>query len=116
MDAVNKDLCELVQHVPENAKQRDWTLRDDNHHHHHGKIEMDESPLYLVLTWKETSNSQEKPVGIFRLYLKGLLDAGYIRLDDPEESTTLLRVNVLLDGGVFCLATRKDRPALRMLD
>ncbi|MGH9896809.1 MAG: hypothetical protein ACREA0_33380 [bacterium] len=108
-DPLESGLCEPV------AASRQWTLRDDNQGHHHGVVRLSESPLYLALSWKETAADPEQPVGVFRLDLRGLLEAGYIRHDPVGSSGDDVRLRVVRRAdGTFWIQAKDAGPALEM--
>lgn len=112
---VNHDLCEPVQTAPIGAKIKQWTLRVDNNSHHHGVVRIDESPLYLELSYRLTATSPVKRVGLFRLNLPGLLRDGYIRFEPANASGPELRLRIIRSvDGVFFIQVNQKSPSLQM--
>jgi ribosomal protein L15E len=93
---------------------RCWTLRDDEDQHHHGKIRINEAHEYIELRWKAKADSQVYSLGLYQLNLRGLLSAGYIRLEKPHvENEVRIRFYRARDGIVY-LQTRLDAPRLKV--
>src|SRR5687768_10211481 len=99
-------LCERVE------PSRQWILRYDNKRHHHGIVRLSESPLYLALSWKATTTASVRPVGLFRLDLRGLLAEGYIRYEPEGMKGENVRLRVVgREDGAFCLQVNAKGPA-----
>jgi hypothetical protein len=106
-------LVERLEKPPLGARPRRWVLRDDNQQHYHGCIDLDNDPLILELRWKADSRGREQLVGLYRLHLGALLEAGYIRpeRDDPTNHEVRLRF-YRGDRGVVVIQIREGEPAL----
>lgn len=105
---------ERVDQVPEGVKLSQFTLRDDNHQHYHRRVEIDRSPLIVKLDWRASAKSPIRPIGVFRLDLRSLLEGGYIRLEramDPRE--VRIRFYRAPDGFIY-LQARNDSPRVRV--
>lgn len=90
-----------------------WTLNDEQGHYH-GVVDLSESPLLLKLSWRRTADGQVMPVGVYRLDLRGLLDAGFIRTE-PTRGRNKVRVRVVRGSdGTFGLQARSGAPYLRL--
>jgi hypothetical protein len=110
------DLCQRVRRAPDTASARRWTLRADNHSHHHGVVSLSESPLYLDLSWKPTTDGVEQRVGLFRLDLPALLAGGYVRVEG-DEADGKIRLRVFRsDDGKFWIQIRANGPAMQLPD
>lgn len=109
-------LCEAISGpLPPGATCRAWTLREDNGAHFHGKVHLNESPLYLRLSWRPDKRGQVSFIGTFKLDLRGLLQNGSIR-HEPEDSLgpeLRLRVKHAADGE-FYVQTREGAPRCRL--
>jgi hypothetical protein len=109
-------VCQRVRRAPDAATVRHWTLRADNHNHHHGVVMLSESPLYLDLSWKPTTDGAKQRVGLFRLNLLALLAGGYVRVEGNEaDGKVRLRV-FQSDDGKFWIQIRGDEPAMQLPD
>src|ERR1043166_6684037 len=108
-------LVERVDEAPPGVAVRRWVLRDDNQQHYHGRVALREDPLFLELFWKPSVRGREQRVGLFRLHLGQLLDAGYVRRenDAPDASPSEVRLRFYRsDRGVVVIQTRDGEPAL----
>lgn len=93
--------------------RRVWVLRDDNQQHYHGVVPLREDPLLIELRWKADARSREQVVGIYRLHLRKLLEANYIRLEGDSPTSADVRVRFHRgDRGVIAIQWRSDGPAL----
>jgi hypothetical protein len=72
-------LCQKIHQVPTGAKTCKWVLNDATNSNYHGVVNVNESPLYLHLSWRRSAKDPIKFVGIFRLDLTGLLQNGFVR-------------------------------------
>ena len=107
------EFVERVSLAPDDAHVRRWVLRDDNQRQHHGVVRLDEDPLYLELHWKQSARGKEQRVGLFRLHLARLADAGYIRPDGDDATSGEMRLRFYRgERGVVCIQVRHDEPAL----
>jgi hypothetical protein len=88
--------------------------RDDNQSHHHGKVSVNETPLYLNLSWRRTAADPPKRVGIFRLDLAQLLMAGYIRYDPADSFGPHVRLRLVRADGRFYVQVNEKGPRLLM--
>lgn len=106
------NLLQQIEVAPSNVRPKQFTLRDDNEQHYHRQMRITESPVYINLSWKATKNSQVYNLGIFRLDLKKLLAAGYIRLEkegyEDDVRVRFYRAN----NGMIYLQTKLGNPAL----
>lgn len=78
-------LCQKVQQAPAGAKTRRWVLNDATNSNYHSVVNVNESPLFLHLSWRHSAKDPIQFVGIFRLDLPGLLQNGYVR-PEPKDS------------------------------
>jgi hypothetical protein len=92
---------------------RRWVLRDDNQQHYHGRVPLTEDPLLLELRWKADARGREQTVGLYRLHLRELLKANFVRLesDSPTEKDIRLRF-YRGDRGVVYIQSTTEQPAL----
>jgi hypothetical protein len=106
-------LIERLAAAPSDSAIRRWVLRDDNQQHYHGVIPLRDDPVILELQWKSDARSQEQVVGIYRLHLAALLEAGYIRRegDRPEQPEVRVRFH-RGERGVVSLQVNADGAAL----
>lgn len=88
-------------------------MRDDNQQHYHGRIPLREDPLLLELRWKADARSREQVVGIYRLHLRELLEANYVRRESdlPAETDVRLRFH-RGDRGVIFIQSGSGQPEL----
>lgn len=89
---------------------RRWNGNDATHRHHHAPVSLADDPLDLALNWKTSAGAEPKFVGNFRLQLKDLLAAGYIR-QDTQPGHVRLRIFHDHDGS-FYIETRPGSPRL----
>ena len=107
------EFVERVNAAPVGTLVRRWVLRDDNQRHHHGRVRLDEDPIYVELHWKQNARGKEQLVGLFRLHLRHLTDAGYARPEDGEPTSDEIRLRFYRgERGVICIQARHDQPAL----
>src|SRR5205823_7461853 len=106
------ELIRRVEFAPAGEKPRRFTLRDDNAQHYHRRMRLIESPVYINLAWRANATSQVHFLGLFRLDLRHLLSAGYIRpegpMGDDEVRVRFYRAN----NGMIYLQTKLGAPAL----
>ena len=108
-------LCTRLTQAPTGAGTRRWTLNDDRAEHH-GVVDLAESPLVLDLRWRRTSGAATNPVGVFRLDLRGLLEAGCIRAEPTQgDGKVRLRIARQVDGS-FWIQARCGGPGIRLKD
>lgn len=108
-------LCTRLAQTPAGAGIRQWPLNDDRGEHH-GVVDLAESPLVLDLRWRRTSGAATNPVGVFRLDLRGLLEAGCIRTEPTRGNGKVrLRVARRVDGS-FWIQARSSGPGVRLKD
>lgn len=78
----------MVAQLSDSAEfARAWTINDRVAGHYFGRVSLKESPLSLRLFWRHDDDSPRKLIGVFRLNLKKLLAASYVRevADRPGE-------------------------------
>lgn len=110
---VHRQLVERVAEVPSGASFRRWVIRDDNAQHHHGSVPLSPDPLYLDLFWKPDVRGREQHVGRYRLWLRALLDAGYVRAEGSAEPSAAVRLRFHRAArGVVVLQSSDEGPAL----
>ena len=106
------ELVRRVEFTPVGIKARRFTLRDDNAQHYHREMLIIESPVYVKLAWRATAKSQVHSLGTFRLDLRGLLSAGYIRRERPNlEDAVRVRLFRANNGTIY-LQSKQGSPAL----
>lgn len=71
-----------------------------------------ESPVYIQLAWRATAQSQVHSLGVFRLDLRGLLSAGYIRSERPNSEDEVRVRFYRANDGIIYLQSKKGSPAL----
>lgn len=107
------EFVERVNAAPVGTQVRRWVLRDDNLRQYQGWVALDEDPIYVELHWKHNARSKEQLVGLFRLHLRRLTDAGYARPEDREPTSDEIRLRFYRgERGVICIQARHDQPAL----
>lgn len=108
----SNELVRRVESAPAGVRPLRFTLRDDNAQHYHRRMLIIQSPVYVKLAWRATAMSQVHSLGVFRLDLRGLLSAGYIRRERPnwegEVRVRFYRAN----NGVIYLQSKRGSPAL----
>jgi hypothetical protein len=109
---IQSELVRQVESAPAGVKPLQLTLRDDNAQHYHRRVRLIKSPVYIKLAWRANAKSQVHSLGLFRLDLRQLLSAGYIRPDgahgDDEVRVRFYRAN----NGMIYLQTKQGAPAL----
>jgi len=110
-------LATKVASVPRGVRPRRWTLRRDNNAHHHGVVDISNSPLYLDLLWRENKAAPANPVGLYRLDLPSLLEAGCIRPERAGTRGPKLRLRIVLKAGHrFFVQVREGSPFARLAE
>jgi hypothetical protein len=95
-------LVRRIDSAPAGVKPRRCTLRDDNAQHYHRPMRLIESPVYIELAWRANAKSPVYSIGLFRLDLRGLLSAGYIRPEEPNsEDEVRVRFYRATDGVIY---------------
>jgi hypothetical protein len=105
-------LIRRVESAPPGLKPYHFTLRDDNEQHYHRRMRVIESPVYIELAWRANAKSQVHSLGLFRLDLRGLLSAGYIRSDGPQPDDEVRVRFYRANNGTIYLQTKQGAPAL----
>jgi hypothetical protein len=106
------NLLQRVDASPAGIRPRRFTLRDDNAQHYHREMRLLETPVYIQLAWRSTAESQVHSLGMFRLDLRGLLSAGFIRLERPTSNETVRVRFYRANNGTIYLQTKLGSPAL----
>lgn len=107
-----RSFVERLDQLPPGAEPRGWVIRDDNLRHYPGRVPSGEDPLFLELFWKANARSREQRVGLFRLSLGALVEAGYARRG-REDSDDEVRLRFYRDDrGVIVIQVRQGDPAL----
>jgi hypothetical protein len=106
------ELVRRVESAPAGAKPRRLTLRDDNAQHYHRQMRLIESPVYVELAWRAHAKSQVHSLGLFRLDLRGLLSAGYIRAERLNSEDAVRVRFYRASNGMIYLQTKQGSPAL----
>lgn len=96
---------------------RKWTLREDNNRHFHGVVDLTESPLNLVLSWRKTAADPVHLVGTFRLDLHELLQGGFIRHEPVGSAGPKVRLRIVREpAGQFVVCANDRGPRFRLTD
>ena len=66
-------LVRRLQNSDVSEIDRDWTVNDESARQHHGKVSLNESPLKLRLSWKQTPRDFSHLVGLYELDLSDCL-------------------------------------------
>jgi hypothetical protein len=102
----------MVEQLDDNAKcSREWNGNDRVNQHYLGRVRLKETPLDIMLYWKKDDNSPRKMIGAYRLDLKSLLKAGYIREVKGDLGKAILRFQ-RADGGKIQIAVNTQGRAL----
>ena len=109
------ELVRRVESAPAGVKPRRFTLRDDNAQHYHRQMEIIESPVFVQLAWRANAKSQVHSLGIFRLDLRGLLSAGYIRTERPDLENEVRVRFYRASNGLIYLQVKHGSPALAVI-
>ena len=109
------ELVRRVEVAPTGVKPRRFTLRDDNAQHYHRQMGIIESPVYVDLAWRANAKSQVYSLGLFRLDLRGLLSAGYIRLERPSWEDEVRVRFYRANNGMIYLQVKQGSPALAVI-
>jgi hypothetical protein len=103
------DLCQRVENAPVGAKIRKWVLNDANNSNHHGIVNVQETLIYLHLSWRQTTRDPIQFVGFFRLNLPGLLQHGYVRKEPKDSYGPEIRLRILrAKDGSFYIQVNQD--------
>ena len=104
----------MVNKLDDNSQfTRDWTGNDRVYRNFLGRVRLNESPLHIRLHWKQDDNIATKQlIGIYRIDLKGLLKAGYIRNAPGYPGEVILRFQN--SGGIIQIAVNRQGPALNI--
>ena len=111
------ELVRRLEVAPAGVKSRRFTLRDDKAQHYHRQMQVIQSPVYVQLAWRANAQSQVPTLfsRVFRLDLRGLLSAGYIR---PERANWEDEVRVRFyraSNGMIYLQVKQGSPALAVI-
>jgi len=107
------EFVERVTSTPAGAHVHHWVLRDDNQRHYHGRLRLADDPVYLELRWKPSARGQEQLVGTFRLHLRRLASAGYVRPESERTSDDEIRLRFFRgDRGVIYIQAHEDQSGL----
>jgi hypothetical protein len=108
-----REFVERLESLPPNVDVRRWVMRDDNQQHHHGLVRLAEDPLHLELYWKPDARGKEQRIGLFRLHLRRLAEAGYARPEGNDPSAGEIRLRFHRGArGVVCIQAREADPSL----
>jgi hypothetical protein len=106
-------LVERIEVAPQGVPVRRVVVRDDNPQHDQGMFSLDDDPIVVALHWKRTARGEEQLVGLYRLHLHGLLEAGYVRRGRAGDAPTDIHLRFVHgERGVVYLQARSDAPAL----
>jgi hypothetical protein len=112
---MNNKLCSLVKTLPSGVNSRKWTLRNDNQSHYHGVVSIEETPLYIDFSWRQTADDPIMYIGLFCLDLPGLLQGGFIRWEPANSPGSMLRLRIIRDNdGKFYIQVNSKSPRLQM--
>jgi hypothetical protein len=111
----SEELVRRVESAPAGVKPRRCTLRDDNEQHYHRPMLIIESPVYVQLAWRATAKSQVHSLGVFRLDLRGLLSAGYVRRERPNLEDEVRVRFYRANNGMIYLQSKQGSPALAVV-
>jgi hypothetical protein len=78
----------------------------------HRQMRIIESPVYVELAWRANAKSQVHSLGLFRLDLRGLLSAEYIRAERPNWEDEVRVRFYRASNGMIYLQTKQESPAL----
>lgn len=111
----DQDLCQRVERAPADVKMRRWVLNDATNSNYHSVVNLEESPLYLHLSWRCTARDPIQFVGIFRLNFPGLQQKGYLRPEPKDSYGPEIRLRIVRarDGG-FYIQVNQNGPRLLM--
>lgn len=111
----DSNLCQKVQQAPVGAKIRKWVLNDATNSNYHSVVKVNESPLYLHLSWRRSAKNPVQFVGIFRLDLAGLLQYGFVRPEPKDSYGPEIRLRIKRErDGDFYIQVNQDGPRLVM--
>jgi hypothetical protein len=88
---------------------RHWVGNQDDIGEHHGAVRINENPCLVHLQWQSRQAGRTVDVGTFKLYPRGLLNAGYCR--EERKGTIRLRF-VRGDEGIISIQANDAGPAL----
>ena len=109
-------LCQKVHQSPTGAKMRKWVLNDSTNSNFHNVVNLQESPLYLHLSWRRSAKDPIQFVGIFRLDLPGLLHYGYVRPEPKDSYGPEIRLRIMrARDGDFYIQVNQNKPRLRIM-
>ncbi|GEM_PF-774906 len=110
------DLCIAVSSNPAGSRLHEWTYNDaDPKSCCQHPVPLSESPFYLRLLWRTSGEAQVYPVGIFKINLRGLLEAGYVNYDPVKDSTSPnIRLRIVHSEARFFIQSDKKGPRLLM--
>ncbi len=104
-------LASMIAAIPGGVRPTTWTLRRDNRAHHHGVVFATGGWVYLDLSWRPSQDKPATRVGLFRLDVRGLLDAGCVRYDPKGVVGPRIRVRIVMrDDDTFVLQVRRGSP------
>ena len=104
------ELFSRVRSEEDLSQPRRWNGNDRSQRNHNGAVPLSEDPLEIILRWKKSPEHPARPVGCFRLNLRALLEAGYIRADN-KLGHVRLRFFHDHDGSIY-IEVRPGRPRL----
>ena len=104
----------VISKIPNGARSRCWTLRDDNRGHYHAVVSLSESPLYLTLSWRVNAHSPVVFAGHYILDLHSLLRGGYIRNEPKHSKGNDVRVRIIRSDGGFYIQANNVGPKIKM--
>lgn len=108
-------LCQKIHQVPAGAKTRKWVLNDATNSNYHSVVNVNESPLYLHLSWRRSAKDPIQFVGIFRLDLPGLLRNDYVRPEPKDSYGPEIRLRIVrARDGDFYIQANQDKTRLLM--
>ena len=96
-----KHLVRRVQDTEKLGIDRDWTGNDRSARNHNGVVRLNESPLRLRLSWKESPNDPVRRIGIFELDLRKLLAERYVRIEPRVRDAIRLRFYHGMDDVIY---------------
>jgi len=105
-------LCQPVDLAPVGARVRKWVLNDANNSNHHGIVNVQETLIYLHLSWRLSARDPIQFVGIFRFDLPGLLQHRYVRSEPKDSFGPEIRLRILRarDGSFYIQVNQDGTP------
>ena len=88
----------------------EWTGNDDSQRNHNGAIPFQDSSKDIRLSWKPAKNATPRLIGCYRLQLRDLQKAGYIRPDSKPGHVRLRFVHN--ESGRIQIQVNQSGPAL----